>query len=171
MAIIGNILWFLVGGWELAIFWLFMAGFFFWSPHFRKAFLQITKFCILPFGSVIIKESDMGTSKNISKKELDKIKILNLIWLFFGIIGAFYMAVIGLWVILAGLFLTIIIITAPIGIMYMSIGVALMRMAPLILKPVGMVVVSKKKAQAVASAQEMIKLQVKNELVNKNNNN
>ncbi len=155
MAVLGNVIWLVLGGWWVAAFWAFWALVFVWAKRFREAFLQIAKFSLLPFGKEIIKEEELNGLGSVSDEEKKKIKLLNNIWLPFGIISAIYTLLSGLYLILVGLLCFIIIIFIPIGSLYLTAGTALLKMIPLILRPVGMKVVSKRKAFASATATEV----------------
>lgn len=130
-----------------------LAALFFWSEPLRDAFLQLAKFCFLPFGKEVISVEELEGAIAADQAALNK--KLNLIWLPFGFFGALFTALFGLWVLLIGMVLLVTIVFSPLALLYFPIGIALLRLSGQILHPIGMKTVSKKQAQASAVANEL----------------
>lgn len=139
MAFIGNILWFILGGAINAIGWLIAALIFaitIIGLPVARACLEFAKLSALPFGKVIIRDTELYGNENVSGFSKVVSVILNIIWfpiglvltiLYFALAIVFFVTIIGI----------------PFGIVYW-------RMAKFVLFPIGARVVSKEEA-ALAS--------------------
>ena len=129
IAKIGNVIWFIFGGWALALSWLLTAGFFaitIIGLPIARACLEFAKLSAFPFGKEIVRESQVKSVSGV--KRIFHI-ILNIIWFPFGL----FFTIIYL---IAGLISFITIIGIPVGIVYV-------RMGKFLLFPFGCRVVSK----------------------------
>ena len=89
MALLGNIIWFILVGW-----WNFLVYCFFGvlccitiiGIPIGKSLFQYAKLMALPFGKVIVKETDIKGAENVSGIRKVGGVIANIIWLPFGII-------------------------------------------------------------------------------------
>ena len=144
MSSLFNIIWFILVGWFSALCMLILSGLFaitIVGIPIAKALLQLAKLNAVPFGKELVRETE---ANNQTAKVSSLVnKILNIVWLPIGII------LIVAYVIL-GLLASITIIGIPVGIVYI-------RMGKFLLAPVGLKVISKKKAYAVAVANELQK--------------
>lgn len=144
MSSLFNIIWFVFVGWWSAIIFMILSGLFAITIvgfPIAKALLQFAILNAFPFGKDVIRETELKGEANVS--QLRKIcgVIVNIIWFPIGIILTVFYIVIGILS-----FCTI--IGIPAGIVYI-------RMAQLVLFPIGAKVVSKKQAQASATINEM----------------
>lgn len=113
MALIGNMIWFLLGGWALFIFYSIAAIIFF--PIFLPVF-RIAVYSLFPFGKKIISKSKLNKFRELSGQPLNEtigIKIggvLNLIWILtFG----WFLALTHLLACLANLLFCLFVFTIP----------------------------------------------------------
>ena len=131
LALLGNIIWFIFGGFFLGIGWwifgILMYVFVITIP-WAKACFVIGQFCFLPFGKEVISRKKLTQEKDIGTGVLGLIG--NIIWVIFA----------GIWLCighaLAGVFCFFTIIGIPFGIQHFKIAGACFA-------PVGMMVVSK----------------------------
>jgi uncharacterized membrane protein YccF (DUF307 family) len=146
MAALGNVIWFVLGGGILALFWLFIAGIFaitIIGIPIARACLEFAKLSAFPFGKEVIRETELKGTSNVSKIAKVIFIILNIIWFPIGLaLTIFYLAY--------GIISFITIIGIPAGIVYV-------RMGKFLLFPIGSRVVSKKQAYASAAANELEK--------------
>jgi uncharacterized membrane protein YccF (DUF307 family) len=146
MTAIGNVIWFILGGAILALFWLIIAGIFaitIIGLPIARACLEFAKLSAFPFGKEVIRETELKGTVNVSGVAKVIYIILNIIWFPIGLIlTVTYFAY--------GVLSFITIIGIPTGIVYV-------RMGQFLLFPVGARVVSKKQAYASATANELEK--------------
>jgi len=146
MAAIGNVIWFVFGGVFFALFWLILAVIFaitIVGLPLARACLEFAKLSAFPFGKEVIRETELKGINNVSGiKRVIQI-ILNVIWFPIGLI-------LTITYFVAGIISFISIIGIPVGIVYV-------RMGQFLLFPIGARVVSKKQAQASATANELEK--------------
>jgi len=146
MAALGNVIWFVFGGEFLALFWLAAAVFFavtIIGLPIARACLEFAKLSAFPFGKEVIRETELKGVHNVSGIARFIYIILNIIWLPVGLfLTVVYFAL--------GIILFITIIGIPAGIVFV-------RMGQFLLFPIGARVVSKKQAQASATANELEK--------------
>ena len=118
MKTIGNILWFIFGGWLLGLAWLLAALFMLVSIvgiPFVRAALNMSQFALLPFGKQVINRHEVTVQKDIGTSIFGAIG--NIVWFIFA----------GLWlgllhmVVGIGLFCTIIAI--PFAIQHFKLAV------------------------------------------------
>jgi uncharacterized membrane protein YccF (DUF307 family) len=144
MAALGNVIWFIFGGAILALFWLIIAGIFaitIIGLPIAQACLEFAKLSAFPFGKEVIRETELKGINNVSGIARVIYIILNIIWFPIGLVLTIaYFAY--------GIISFITIIGVPAGIVYV-------RMGQFLLFPVGARVVSKKQAQASATANEL----------------
>jgi len=146
MSALGNLIWFVFGGEIFACFWLIVAAFFaitIVGLPIARACLEFAKLSAFPFGKDVIRETELKGVNNVSGIARFIYIILNIIWFPTGIcLTIIYFAL--------GLISFITIIGIPVGIVYV-------RMGQFLLFPIGARVVSKKQAQASATANELEK--------------
>jgi uncharacterized membrane protein YccF (DUF307 family) len=144
MASLGNVIWFVFGGAILALFWLIIAGIFavtIIGLPIARACLEFAKLSAFPFGKEVIRETELKGVNNVSKIIRVISIILNIIWFPIGLfLTIIYFAY--------GIVSFITIIGIPAGIVYVKMG-------KFLLFPIGARVVSKKQAQASATANEL----------------
>ena len=140
LTLLGNIIWFVFGGFFLGIGWwifgILMYVFVITIP-WAKACFVIGQFCFLPFGKEVISRKKLTQEKDIGTGVLGLIG--NIIWVIFA----------GIWLCighaLAGVFCFFTIIGIPFGIQHFKIAGACFA-------PVGMMVVSKGVAKEAEKA-------------------
>jgi uncharacterized membrane protein YccF (DUF307 family) len=146
MSSLGNVIWFVFGGFVLAILWLIFAGVFaitIVGLPLARAFLEFAKLSAFPFGKEVIRDTELKGTDNVSGVSKVVSIILNIIWFPIGLaLTVCYLA--------AGIGSFITILGIPVGIVYV-------RMGQFLLFPIGCRVVSKKQAYASAAANEMEK--------------
>ncbi len=123
MSLIGNILWFLLFGFEMGLAWIVIGLIFFCTiigiPYGIASF-RIARFAFFPFGKDIVPSKDAGAGTFM----------LNVIWVVFA----------GLWLWLASVVAGIICCCTIIGIPF---GIACFRIAKVSFAPLGKKVVLK----------------------------
>ena len=150
MSGIGNVIWFVAGGFVLALLWLILAGLFaitIVGIPIAKAFLEFAKLSAFPFGKEVIKETELKGKEHVHIVAKVVYIILNILWFPIGL-------VLTICYLVAGIVSFISIIGIPVGIVYV-------RMGKFLLFPIGSRVVSKKQAYASAVANELEKRQGK----------
>jgi uncharacterized membrane protein YccF (DUF307 family) len=144
MAALGNLIWFVLGGEVLGLFWLIIGGVFYLTIvgiPFGRACLEFAKLSAFPFGKEIIRDTELLGKENVAIASKVLHLILNIIWLIIGIpMTIAYFA--------AGILSFITIIGIPVGIVYV-------RMGKFLISPFGARVVSKKQAYASAVVNEI----------------
>ena len=132
MAFVLNLLWFILGGWLLGLFWSIAGAFCFATVigiPFGFACFRIAGFAFLPFGKDLVPAEMMGGKRILGTG------LMNFVWyVFFGWWLAVAAAVIGLWYCLT-------IIGIPCGVACFNISKASFA-------PLGKVTVSKDMAKA-----------------------
>lgn len=131
MKFIGNIIWFFLGGFEMALCW-FLVGIIYavsiiGLPWARSCFV-IAKFTLWPFGKVAVNRKDLNNKDDIGTGALGLIG--NVIWFIF---GGFFLAIGHL---ISALLCAITIIGIPFAIQHF-------KLAGISLAPVGKTIVSK----------------------------
>ena len=132
MALLGNLIWFVLGGW-----WNFLlysaCGLLFCMTiigiPIGKALFQYAKLMVLPFGKVIVKETELKGKENVAAVRRVGGTIANLLWLPFGI--ATFLANIGLM------------IACAVTIVGIPAAIVIARSCKFLLWPVGAKVVTK----------------------------
>jgi uncharacterized membrane protein YccF (DUF307 family) len=143
-----NLSWFIFGGELLALSWLFIAALFYVTiigAPIGRACLELAKLSAFPFGKEIIRETELKGEDNVKQLSKTVSTILNVIWFPIGLILTIVYLV-------AGIISLCTIVGIPVGIVYVRMGKFLFR-------PIGVRVVSKKKAFAIAAANEVEKRQ------------
>lgn len=147
MAALGNILWFLFFGWWNALAYILVGAL--WCVTvigipIGKALFQYAKLMALPFGKVIMKETEMKGTENVSAVRRVGGAIANIIWLPIGII----------------LFVVTIVetVAAAITIIGIPIAVVLARSAKFIIWPIGAKVITKQQAETIRMEKSMMKV-------------
>jgi len=133
MKTLGNLIWFLFGGWYIALTWIVGGILFALSiigiPLFRSA-IEMAKLSAFPFGKEVV-DADKITEKSSSVIMSVLVTLVNIIWLLtFGITLFF-------GYLFAGILMCIFIITIP-------FGLQAFKLATLALWPVGKRVISSK---------------------------
>ena len=139
-----NLVWFVLIGFWMALFYLFVSGIFFITIigiPIAKSLLQFAKLSAFPFGKEIIRETELKGSDNVMGIRKVGGLIINIIWFPFGLLLLIVHFV-------AGIVAFFTIIGIPVGIVYI-------RMGSFILRPIGAKVVTKKQAYASAVANEI----------------
>ena len=132
MSTIGNILWFILGGFGLSLGWLILGLVFYLTligAPIGRACFQFTKLAAFPFGKEIVRDTEVKGKGNVNGFVRFIRFILNIIWFPIGL--GMTVAHIGI-----GLLYCITIVGIPIGIVYL-------RMGKFILFPFGATVVKK----------------------------
>ena len=132
MTLLGNLIWFVIGGW-----WNFLlysaCGLLFCMTiigiPIGKALFQYAKLMVLPFGKVIVKETELKGKENVAAVRRVGGTIANLLWLPFGI--ATFLANIGLM------------IACAVTIVGIPAAIVIARSCKFLLWPVGAKVVTK----------------------------
>jgi uncharacterized membrane protein YccF (DUF307 family) len=146
MSGLGNVIWFVFGGFALALFWLIIAGIFaitIIGLPIARACLEFAKLSAFPFGKEVIRDTELKGVTHVHPVSKVISVILNIIWFPIGLI-------LTIAYLVAGILSFITIIGIPVGIVYI-------RMGAFLLFPIGARVVSKKQAYASAAANEMEK--------------
>jgi uncharacterized membrane protein YccF (DUF307 family) len=117
MALLGNIIWFLLGGWLLFIIYTLAAIIFF--PVFMPIF-RIAKYSLFPFGKSIISQSKLkkyrelkglSSDNNVATNAMTTVSsVLNIVWM---ISFGWILALLHLLASIGNLFLFFLIITIP----------------------------------------------------------
>lgn len=138
MRLLGNILWFIIGGWWSFLVYAFLGVLFcitIIGIPIGKSLFQYAKLMALPFGKVIMKETEIKGKENVSAIRRVGGLIANILWLPFGI--AAFIANVGTMLLC---FISIILI---------PVGIVLAKSCVFLLWPVGAKVVTKEEAEAI----------------------
>lgn len=144
MRVLGNFIWFIIGGWWTALLYLL------WGVIFcitivgipiGKACFQYAKLMAFPYGKVIVKETFIKGKENVSIIRRFFGTLVNIIWLPIGII--MFLGTIGIMIALC------------ITIIGIPFAVVLAKSCKFLLWPVGAKVISKEEYQAIITAQVM----------------
>lgn len=113
MALLGNIIWFILGGWFLFILYAIAAVIFF--PMFLPLF-RIAKYAAFPFGRAVISKKKLDKYRELNGNDTESSTmttiagILNIVWV---ITFGWILALSHLLASIANLFLFFLIITIP----------------------------------------------------------
>ena len=113
-----NVIWFILGGFALGIIW-YVIGLFFYITivgiPIGRACFEFGKLSMVPFGKIIIRETQLKGPENVSGiKKLFHL-IVNIIWFPIGIILTIVYFVYGVLSCLT-------IVGIPVGILYIKMG-------------------------------------------------
>jgi uncharacterized membrane protein YccF (DUF307 family) len=137
MQIIGNIFWFFLGGFEMAIVWCVIGCIAFATiigiPWGRACF-TMAKFSLFPFGKEAVSREKLSQQKDLGTGDFGKIG--NIIWF---VLAGFFLA---LGHSLAALFCFITIIGIPFGMQHV-------KLAKIAIAPIGKVLVTKEEARSL----------------------
>ena len=142
MRVLGNIIWFIFGGWWTALLYIL------WGVIFcitivgipiGKACFQYAKLMAFPFGKVIVKETFIKGKENVSIIRRFFGTLVNIIWLPIGII--MLLGTIGTMILLC------------VTIIGIPVAIVLAKSCKFLLWPVGAKVISKEEYQAIITAQ------------------
>ncbi len=144
MRTIGNILWFIFGGFFVGLTWWFFGLFAFISiigiPWGRACFV-IGNFSFFPFGKEAINREELTLKEDIGTSEFGILG--NIIWFIFA----------GVWLALGHLFSAVACFVTIIGIPF---GLQHLKLALISLAPIGKTVVDKEIAWAAKGANEQM---------------
>lgn len=144
MSCLGNVLWFVLGGWWTALMYILLGVLFcitIIGIPIGKACFQYAKLMAFPFGKEIVKETFIKGKENVSAVRRVFGFIANIIWFPFGLVTL--IGNIGLMLVCC---ITIILI---------PVAVVLARSCKFLLWPVGAKVISKEEYQAIVNANVM----------------
>jgi uncharacterized membrane protein YccF (DUF307 family) len=135
MKLLGNIIWFIFGGLEMAIVW-FLFGLLatvtiIGIPWARSCFV-IAKFTLWPFGRVAVKRSDLNNKEDIGTGGLGLIG--NVVWIIFA----------GIWLALGHILAAMLTFLTIIGIPF---AIQHFKLAGLAFAPIGKVIVTNDEAK------------------------
>ena len=146
MRTLGNMLWFVLGGWWSGTVYMLLGAVFYITIigiPIGRAMFEYGKLMYFPFGKSIVRESFIKGKENISPIKTVFQTILNLIWLPFGI---------SLFAVNIGLMLI-----CFISIIFIPYGIVLARSCKFLLWPIGARVIKKEQEQAIYVANELEK--------------
>lgn len=144
MALVGNVLWFILGGGVMALIWLVIGLALYITIigiPIGKACLEFAKLSAFPFDKEVIRTTTLKGKHNVSVFSKTIATILNIIWIPLGIMLTICHFILGI-------IYAVTILGIPIAIVYF-------RMGRFLLAPIGCRVVSKKQAYASAVINEM----------------
>ncbi|MCM1193302.1 MAG: hypothetical protein NC123_09435 [Butyrivibrio sp.] len=147
MALLGNILWFIFFGWWNFLLYGLLGIIFsitIIGIPIGKALFQYAKLMALPFGKVIIKETELKGKENVSVIRRVGGMIANILWLPIGIIT--FILNIGTMIVCA------------ISIIGIPVAVVIARSCKFLLWPVGAKVITKDKADTLKMERAMTKV-------------
>ena len=144
MRALGNILWFILGGWWTALGYLALGlvccvtviGI-----PIGKALFQYAKLMAFPFGKEIVKETFIKGEENVSSVRKIGGTIANIIWLPFGIC-----------IFLGNI---VLMLSCFISILFISVGVVLAKSCKFVIWPIGAKVVSREDVIAMKMANKL----------------
>lgn len=147
MALLGNIIWFVLCGW-----WNFLLYGFLGCVccitiigiPIGKALFQYAKLMVFPFGKVIVKETDIKGKENVAAVRRVGGTIANILWLPAGVIG--FILNIGLM------------IACAVTIIGIPVAVVIAKSCTFLLWPVGARVITKQEAETLRMEQSMMKV-------------
>lgn len=148
MQLLGNILWFILGGWWSFLLYALLGVLFcitIIGIPIGKSLFQYAKLMAFPFGKVIMKETEIKGKENVAAVRRVGGLIANILWLPFGI--AAFVVSIGTMIVC-----TITIILIP-------VAVVLAKSCVFLLWPVGAKVVTKEEAEAIRMRNAMVQAQ------------
>lgn len=144
MRLLGNILWFILGGWWSFLLYGFLGVVFcitIIGIPIGKSLFQYAKLMAFPFGKVIVRETDIKGKENVSAIRRVGGVIANILWLPLGIIT--FIGSIGVMLIC---FISIILI---------PVGVVIAKSCTFLLWPIGAKVITKEEAEAIRMTNAM----------------
>lgn len=147
MALLGNIIWFILGGW-----WNFLLYGFLGvvccvtiiGIPIGKALFQYAKLMVFPFGKVIVRETDIKGKENVSAVRRVGGVVANILWLPFGIIS-FVMNI-------------VLMLGAAITIIGIPVAVVIARSSKFLLWPIGAKVITKDQAETLRMENAVMKM-------------
>ncbi|MBU2646368.1 YccF domain-containing protein [bacterium] len=137
MRLIGNLIWFVLGGWLMGLSWWFVGCLMFLliiTIPWAKSCFVIGGFCFFPFGKVMISRKELTNRDDIGTGDLGMLG--NLIWFFLA----------GIWLAIGHVVSSIPFFVSIIGIPF---GIQHLKLAAISLFPIGKTVVSIEVADAV----------------------
>lgn len=146
MALIFNIVWFILIGWWNSLAFLLLGGIFaitIIGIPIAQALFQFAILNAFPFGKEIIRETELEGPDNVSSVKKCFQFILNAVWFPFGLVFSIIFLVAGL--------------LAFISIVGIPVGVVCVKMGQFLLFPIGAKVVTQKQAYASAATNEIEK--------------
>ena len=147
MSLLGNIIWFVLGGWWNFLLFALLGGIFcitIIGIPIGKALFQYAKLMALPFGKVIMKETDIKGKENVSVVRRLGGTIANIIWFPIGAIG-FLLSIAE-------------IIACAITIIGIPVAIVIARSCTFLLWPVGAKVVTQEQAETIRIERNMMKV-------------
>jgi len=140
MRAIGNLLWFILGGWFMGLMW-WLAGIVAFISivgiPWAKACFVIGEFTFFPFGKEAINRKDLTQKDDIGTGTLGVLG--NIIWFFFA----------GLWLAIGHVISALINFITIIGIPF---GIQHLKLARISLAPIGKTIVTKEEADEARKA-------------------
>ena len=147
MALLGNIIWFIFFGWWNFLLYGFLGLVCYITIigiPIGKALFQYAKLMTLPFGKVIIKETELKGKENVSAIRRVGGTIANILWLPIGIVT--FIMNIG------------VMIACAITIIGIPVAIVIAKSCKFLLWPVGAKVITKDEAEAVRMEKSMMKV-------------
>lgn len=147
MRLLGNIIWFILGGWWNFLVYAFLGVLFcitIIGIPIGKSMFQYAKLMALPFGKVIMKETEIKGKENVAAVRRVGGLIANIIWLPFGIVT--FIANIGLM------------IASAITIIGIPVAIVIAKSCTFLLWPVGAKVITKEEAETIRMERSMMKV-------------
>ena len=141
MKTLGNILWFVLGGWWTGTLY-FLLGCLLCATiigiPIGKALFQYAKLMYFPFGKAIVRETFIKGKENVSAVRSVGGTIANIIWFPFGLIG--FAMNIG------------VMLACFVSIIFIPVGIVLARSCVFLLAPIGAKVITQEEKQAILNA-------------------
>ena len=147
MSTLGNIIWFIFGGWWNFLFNGFLGILFsitIIGIPIGKALFQYAKLMVFPFGKVIIKETELKGKENVAAVRRVGGVIANLIWL-----------PVGIFMFIGNVLLAV---ASAITIIGIPVAIVLVRSAKFLIWPVGAKVITKDQAEMLRMEKSMMKV-------------
>ncbi len=147
MVILGNILWFIFAGWWNFLVYAFCGCVCYITVigiPIGKALFQYAKLMVLPYGKVIVRETDIKGKENVAAVRQVGGVIANLIWLPIGVI-----------LFICNVFLMI---GAAVSIIGIPVAVVIARSSTFLIWPVGARVITKEEADVLRMEKSMMKV-------------
>ncbi|MCH5272679.1 MAG: hypothetical protein J1E35_03305 [Lachnospiraceae bacterium] len=143
MRTLGNILWFVLGGWWTALLWIclgILCCVTIVGIPIGKACFQYANLMAFPFGKVIVKETFIKGKENVSGIRRFFGTLVNILWLPIGFV--MFIGSVGT------------IIVCCISIIFIPVAVVVAKSSQFLLWPVGAKVITKEEYQAILIAQK-----------------
>ncbi|MCI9278993.1 MAG: zinc-ribbon domain-containing protein [Lachnospiraceae bacterium] len=147
MSTLGNIIWFIFGGWWNFLLYGFLGILFsitIIGIPIGKALFQYAKLMVFPFGKVIIKETELKGKENVAAVRRVGGVIANLIWL-----------PVGIFMFIGNVLLAV---ASAITIIGIPVAIVLVRSAKFLIWPVGAKVITKDQAEMLRMEKSMMKV-------------